>query len=163
MNGDDGVSSNSMELPDSGSINVLHIEDEPHFAKLVATYLEREDERFSVRTETDPYDALNVLYEDGSNVDCIVSDYEMTDLDGLEVLDRVRETHSDLPFILFTRNGSEGIASDAISAGVTDYLQKETGTDQYRLRANSNGKMGLHSLSKFISSGSASMVRTGLW
>ncbi|MFC6727050.1 PAS domain S-box protein [Natronoarchaeum mannanilyticum] len=136
MNGDDGGSSNSMTPPDSKSINILQIEDEHHFAKLVATRLEREDERFSVRTETDPYDALDVLYEDDSAVDCIVSDYEMPDLDGLEVLDRVRETHSDLPFILFTGNGSEEIASDAISAGVTDYLQKETGTDQYRVLAN---------------------------
>ncbi len=32
--------------------------------------------------------------------------------------------------------GSEEVASDAISAGVTDYLQKETGTEQYTLLAN---------------------------
>ncbi|MFP4126306.1 MAG: DUF1178 family protein, partial [Alphaproteobacteria bacterium] len=35
----------------------------------------------------------------------------------------------------YTGRGSEEIASEAISAGVTDYLQKETGTDQYEVLA----------------------------
>ena len=44
--------------------------------------------------------------------------------------------HPDLPFILFTGRGSEEVASEAISAGATDYLQKETGTSQYAVLAN---------------------------
>lgn len=38
--------------------------------------------------------------------------------------------------ILYTGKGSEEVASDAISAGATDYLQKETGTDQFTVLAN---------------------------
>jgi PAS domain S-box-containing protein len=37
---------------------------------------------------------------------------------------------------LFTGEGSEKVASDAISSGATDYLQKQTGTEQYQLLAN---------------------------
>lgn len=40
------------------------------------------------------------------------------------------------PFILFTGKRNEEIASEAISAGVTDYMQKEGGTDQYTVLAN---------------------------
>jgi PAS domain S-box len=54
----------------------------------------------------------------------------MPDQNGLEFLRTVRETHPELPFILFTGKGSEEIASEAISAGVTDYLQKR-GSEQY--------------------------------
>ncbi|NNC24966.1 diguanylate cyclase, partial [Salinisphaera sp. USBA-960] len=36
---------------------------------------------------------------------------------------------------LFTGRGSEELASRAISAGVTDYLRKERGTEQYALLA----------------------------
>jgi PAS domain S-box-containing protein len=54
----------------------------------------------------------------------------MPEQNGLEFLHTVRETHPELPFILFTGKGSEEIASEAISAGVTDYLQKR-GSEQY--------------------------------
>ena len=47
-----------------------------------------------------------------------------------------REDHPDLPFILFTGKGSEEVASEAITAGVSDYLNKGSGTDQYVLLAN---------------------------
>jgi PAS domain S-box-containing protein len=69
-------------------------------------------------------------------VDCIVSDYDMPGRNGLAFLDAVREDHPNLPFILFTGKGNEEIASRAISAGVTDYLQKDRGTGQYAVLAN---------------------------
>jgi PAS domain S-box-containing protein len=55
---------------------------------------------------------------------------------GIEFLEAVREEYPDLPFILYTGKGSEEVASDAISSGVTDYLQKGSGTDQYTVLAN---------------------------
>jgi PAS domain S-box-containing protein len=59
----------------------------------------------------------------------------MPDLDGLAFLKRVRESFESLPFVLFTGEGSESIASRAIAAGVTDYLQKR-GNDRYDLLEN---------------------------
>ncbi len=56
--------------------------------------------------------------------------------DGLEFLEAVRETHPTFPFILFTGKGSEELASEAISADVTDYQQKGPGTEPYDLLAN---------------------------
>ncbi|SDJ23701.1 Signal transduction histidine kinase [Halovenus aranensis] len=56
--------------------------------------------------------------------------------DGIEFLKTVRAEYPDIPFILFTGKGSETIASEAISAGVTDYLQKESGPEQYTVLAN---------------------------
>jgi len=48
-------------------------------------------------------------------------------MNGLEFLEVVRADDPNLPFILFTGKGSEAVASDAFSAGATDYLQKERG------------------------------------
>ncbi|MDS0477080.1 response regulator [Natrinema sp. 1APR25-10V2] len=118
----------------SGPISVLHVDDEPDFAEMVATFLEREDDRLTVDTARDIDEGLSRL--DETDVDCIVSDYELPGRNGIEFLKTVRERKPDLPFILFTGKGSEEVASDAISAGVSDYLQKETGTDQYTLLAN---------------------------
>ncbi|QLH84638.1 hybrid sensor histidine kinase/response regulator [Halosimplex pelagicum] len=118
----------------SGTIRVLHVDDDPDLADLVATYLEREDERLRVETVTTVADGVARL--DESDIDCVVSDYDMPGRNGLEFLEAVRADRPDLPFILFTGKGSEEIASDAISAGVSDYLQKGTGTEQYTLLAN---------------------------
>ncbi|WP_081927477.1 hybrid sensor histidine kinase/response regulator [Halobellus rufus] len=115
-------------------IRVLHVDDDPAIVDLTAAFLTRFDESFSVYTSTDPESALERI--EGERIDCVVSDYEMPEIDGLELLERVRALDRDVPFILFTGRGSEEIASKAISAGVTDYLQKETGTEQYTVLAN---------------------------
>jgi PAS domain S-box-containing protein len=115
-------------------ICVLHVDDEPDLATMVATFLEREDDRITVRTATSAGEGLDLLAD--HDVDCIVSDYDMPGQSGVEFLESVRGEYPDLPFILYTGKGSEEVASDAVSAGVTDYLQKGFGTEQYELLAN---------------------------
>jgi len=122
-----------MSSPPS-TIRVLHVDDESDFTEMTATFLEREDERFSVETATSASEGLDYIAE--NQIDCIVSDYDMPSQDGIEFLKTVREEHLNLPFILFTGKGSEEVASTAISAGVTDYLQKESTTSQYTVLAN---------------------------
>ncbi|MBP1921273.1 PAS domain S-box-containing protein [Halorubrum alkaliphilum] len=115
-------------------IRVLHVDDDPSLAEIVATYLEREDDRIDVHVEADAEDGLEAV--DREAFDCVVSDHEMPGRTGIEFLRAVREAYPDLPFLLFTGRGSESVAGEAISAGVTDYLQKGTGTEQYELLAN---------------------------
>ena len=119
---------------DPNSITLLHVDDDQGFADLTAECLERTDDRFTV--ETAPSADAGLARLTNNDYDCIISDYEMTGTSGLEFLEAVRENHPNLPFILFTGQGSEEVASDAISMGATDYLRKQTGTDQYTLLAN---------------------------
>lgn len=118
----------------NGPIRVLHVDDEPDFASMAGELLTRVDDRFVVEPVTSAAAGLEQLEE--GEFDCVVSDYDMPGLSGIEFLKEVREHHTELPFILFTGKGSEEIASDAISAGVTDYLQKGRGTGQYEVLAN---------------------------
>lgn len=117
-------------------IHVLHVDDEPSLTEIVSEFLEDIHDEMVVATETSARDALDRLFGSDEEFDCIVSDYEMPGINGQEFLELVREKRPNLPFILFTGKGSEEIASQAISAGVTDYLRKGTGTDQYQLLAN---------------------------
>jgi PAS domain S-box-containing protein len=119
---------------EAAQIRVLHVDDEPDLADLAATFVEREDDRFVVETVTSASEGLERLAD--AEFDCIVSDYEMPGQNGIEFLESIRAEYPDLPFILYTGKGSEEVASEAISAGVTDYLQKETGTSQYTVLRN---------------------------
>ncbi|ELZ41966.1 multi-sensor signal transduction histidine kinase [Halorubrum californiense DSM 19288] len=119
---------------DEDAIRVLHVDDEPELADLAATYLEREDDRLEIETATDAAEGIGRVAD--SDFDCVVSDYDMPGRNGIEFLEAVRDSHPDLPFILYTGKGSEEVAGDAIASGVTDYLQKESGTGQYAVLAN---------------------------
>jgi PAS domain S-box-containing protein len=123
-----------MNDADGDDIRVLHVDDDADFGEMVGMQLRRQSEAISVVTESTVDDGLACLQTD--DVDCVVSDHDMPDKDGLTFLREVREAYPELPFVLFTGKGSEEIASDAISAGVTEYLQKGTGTDQYAVLAN---------------------------
>ncbi len=125
--------------PTVTSATVLVVDDDASLLDLTKTYLEREREGFNVVTEVRTDDALARLADSATSVDAIVSDYNMPGMNGLELLTEVREEYPDIPFILFTGKGSETIASDAISAGVTDYLQKGSGSSQYSVLANRLG------------------------
>jgi signal transduction histidine kinase/FixJ family two-component response regulator len=118
-----------------GPRRVLFVDDEPGAADLAATHVERLVGGVETVTFTSPDDALEAVETD--RIDCVVSDFDMPGSDGLELLADVREIDPGIPFVLFTGKGSEEIASEAISAGVTDYLQKGAGRDRYEVLANS--------------------------
>ncbi|MCQ4332159.1 PAS domain S-box protein [Natronomonas sp. F2-12] len=114
-------------------VSVLHVDDDRSVLDLTAAFLDSELDSVSVATTTNPEEALDRL--SGERFDCVISDYDMPGLDGLELFEAIREEHPLVPFVLYTGKGSEEIASRAVNAGVTGYFQKG-GPDQQRRLAN---------------------------
>jgi PAS domain S-box-containing protein len=110
-------------------IRVLHVEDDPAIVDAAATAIEREHDGITVETATSVADGIERL--DGGAFDCVVSGYDLPDRTGIEFLEAVRERCLDLPFVLFTSEGSKAVASDAISAGVTEYLRADNDSEPY--------------------------------
>lgn len=115
-------------------IHILHVDDEPDFARMVAQNLTNEDNRFTVQSTDNPNEVADIVAADP--IDCVLSDYQMPEMTGLDVLTEVRDVDPEIQFILFTDTGSETIASKAISAGVSDYIIKKTIKEQYTLLAS---------------------------
>ncbi|WP_435074081.1 PAS domain S-box protein [Halorubrum sp. HHNYT27] len=117
----------------SERIDVLHVDDDPSVPDLAEAYLERELGDVAVTSVTSPSAALDRL-GDGT-FHCIVSDYDLPEMSGLDFFEKLRETEHTIPFVLYTGKGSEEIASQALNAGVTGYFQKG-GPEQFRRLAN---------------------------
>jgi len=113
----------------AGTITVLLVDEDTDVLELTQTFLEREDDAITVTTETSSPDALDRLESD--SFDCVVSDYSMPSMSGIEFLQEVREREPGLPFFFFTGKNREEIETEAGDLEVTGYVQKGTGTDRY--------------------------------
>ena len=116
------------------SLSILVVDDSEFFANLVAETLS-EEHGMATTAVTDPREAVS-LAADGT-VDCLVSDYQMPDLTGLELYDAIVDK-TDVPFILVTSEGDETVASRAIRKGVDEYIlnQDINEADALELLAN---------------------------
>ncbi|MDS0476649.1 response regulator [Natrinema sp. 1APR25-10V2] len=115
-------------------IHVLCVDDDPDARELLATVLERTSDDIDATTANSAAEGLAVL-DDDATVDCIVSDYDIPEMNGLEFLDAARARDPEIPFLLVTGKDPAAIASEALAAGVTDYCRKG-GTAQYELIAH---------------------------
>nr|WP_227738939.1 response regulator [Halorientalis pallida] len=119
---------------DDEMIRVLLVDDEPGLPETIAGSVERTNADMTVTTATSALEAVTAL--ESEPFDCIVSDYQMPAISGLDFLKAVRERDATIPFIVFTAKGSEQTASTAIATGVTDYVRKGTGQEQYERLAS---------------------------
>mgnify|MGYP000038294107 FL=1 len=117
-------------MDSAGDISVLVVDDSDFFVEIASEKLS-DAHGFTTKTASTGQEALASLRE--QRVDCVVSDYKMPGMDGLELCTEVSEEFA-IPFILLTGQGGEDVASDAIGTGVDDYLQKQKIIDGERLQ-----------------------------
>ncbi len=61
----------------------------------------------------------------GQRTDLIVSDMNMPQMNGLELIRKLRENNIDTPLIILTGNNEISVAVEALNSGATDYLLKD--------------------------------------
>ncbi|WP_417386142.1 response regulator [Gimesia sp.] len=59
-----------------------------------------------------------------SNFDIVLSDWNMPNMDGLQLLKEIRQRNKDIPVIMITTEAERARVVTAIQAGVSDYLVK---------------------------------------
>jgi PAS domain S-box-containing protein len=102
-------------------ISVLYVDDEEPLLEITKIYLE-DTGNFNVETLASAPAALERLTD--TFYDCIVSDYQMPDMNGIEFLQKLRSQGNETPFIIFTGKGREEVVIEAINSGADFYLQK---------------------------------------
>ena len=102
-------------------VRILYIDDEPSLLTLTQIYL-KEEADFDVDTAESAEDGLLMLHRE--TYDAVVSDYDMPDMNGIELLKCVRDENALIPFIIFTGKGREEVVIEALNNGADFYLQK---------------------------------------
>ncbi len=103
-------------------IKVLFIDDEADVLDQAKMFLVKQGPDITVDTAISAEKALEKIEENGYEV--IVSDYQMPEMDGLELLQKLREDGNEIPFIFLTGRGREEVAMKALNLGADRYLTK---------------------------------------
>lgn len=99
---------------------ILVVDDERVILELAGMILKGRGYR--VETALNGPDALELTEREA--FDLVLLDYMMPGMDGMMVLQHLRELHPEMTVIMFTGKGNEEIAVDLMKAGATDYLLK---------------------------------------
>lgn len=109
-------------MNDDSIIRILHVDDDKKLLKMVSRLLERKFENLKVESVSDTNEAIERLEED--EFECIVSDYQMPKIDGLDFYSVLKNREIEVPFILYTGEGTENVKSRAYFLGVSGYVEK---------------------------------------
>jgi two-component system chemotaxis response regulator CheY len=72
----------------------------------------------------DGVEALAVIAANRAGFDLMLVDWNMPNMDGLQLITKIRETDRKTPIIMVTTEGERGHVLDAIKAGASSYVVK---------------------------------------
>ena len=120
---------------------VLVVDDDPVQRRLLETVIGRSG--MTVLTAPGGQPALDLVRSPrGEEVSLILLDLVMPDMDGLEVLAKLRPTHPDLPVIVLTAKGGIEAAVQAMRAGANDFLVKPASPERLLVSIRNQLKIG---------------------
>ena len=100
---------------------VLLVEDSPTQAVEMRMLLE--EGNHEVRHAANGRIALELL--NSETPDIVVTDLEMPEVNGLELVESMQSMHAHIPAILVTARGSEDLATRALQCGAASYVPKD--------------------------------------
>src|SRR5262249_35663447 len=114
--------------------DILIVDDESDICELVAGLLQ--DEGYDTRTARDSDSALNEIKARRPNLLFLDIWLQGSRLDGLQLLDNVKEQHPEMPVVMISGHGNIETAVAAIKRGAYDFIEKPFKADRLVLVAD---------------------------
>jgi len=108
--------------------NIYFIDDDPKTGQLMQRFCN--DAKIECTVFQNPTEALLSFEKDSNNVDLIVSDLQMPEMSGIELLTAVRSIDKNTPFIILTGYANVDNAIEALRLGANDFLKKPFDMDE---------------------------------
>ncbi len=105
---------------------ILIVDDEKNYPLILSAVLA--DEGFETLTAHSGQEALELL--DNSDVDLVLTDMKMPSMDGIDLLERIKQKNPDLPVIMMTAYGTVEKAVEAMQKGADNYILKPFDNNQ---------------------------------
>ena len=105
---------------------ILIVDDEKNYPLILSAVLQ--DEGYETLTANSGADALQILAQ--SDVDLILTDMKMPQMDGIELLGRIKEIDAEIPVIMMTAYGTVEKAVEAMQKGAYSYILKPFDNEQ---------------------------------
>jgi two-component system response regulator AtoC len=99
---------------------ILVIEDDTSLREVLCTVLQTGG--FNVLSAASAEESLPIF--SSQHIDCVLADFKLPQMNGIELLRKVRESLPHLPYVLMTAFGSIAVAVEALKSGATDYIAK---------------------------------------
>lgn len=120
------------------SKRILIVDDEESIRSSLEKLLSYE--KFKTFTAADGRTALELV--EGERVDIILLDVKMPGMDGLEVLQRVKDMRPDLPVVIISGHGTISTAVEATKLGAFDFIEKPIDLERLLLTIRNGLKQG---------------------
>ncbi len=111
-------------------LRLIIVDDEVNSLELIKKIMTNNDRELDITISSSPVEALEWVVD--NKPDCVLSDYNMPEMNGVEFTRRLRES-SQIPVILYTNQSRDEVVDQAFDAGISDYVQKENDTMHYIL------------------------------
>ncbi len=112
--------------------SILVVDDEPNYLVVLSELLR--DEGFEVFTAPGGEEGMAVIQE--VDLDLVITDMQMPGMDGLQFLQKIKQTLNDLPVIMITAFAEVDKAVAAMQAGAYNYLAKPFSNDELLVNIN---------------------------
>src|ERR1700755_1399366 len=120
-------------MSDRMSAEILIVDDEADIRDLVAGILE--DEGYATRTARNSDDALAAVVARRPNLVFLDIWLQGSRLDGLQLLEAVKQEHAEMPVVMISGHGNIETAGAAIKQGAYDFIEKPFKADRLVLVA----------------------------
>jgi two-component system NtrC family response regulator len=110
----------------------LIVDDEKNYPLILSAVLQ--EEGFETITANSALEAIEVI--DHSDVDLVLTDMKMPGMDGIELLERVKDKNAELPVMMMTAHGTVEKAVEAMQKGAYNYILKPFDNKQLVIYVN---------------------------